>query len=304
MKEDVLRFIENGNKREEPASQAIEAVPPPSPKPSTPSASPSSSSLEPIPLTGTRKAMFKSLSLSTSIPHFTFSEEVDVTELESVRVALNKQLASTGATTTTTTTAPVPSKVTLLAYLLKALSMALHSNPIFTHRLESSTSGDVATRASEARLHPQSSHDVSIALSTSTGLLTPTLLGLERKSVLHIAGEIAALQTTVAAGNSLTHSQMGNGGLLTFSNIGTVGGTAASPVLPPTGQLAIGAVCKARWLPRYHSGDVAAPPVPRLILPATFAGDHRILQGTELAKLVCDWKALCEAPAIWSARMV
>lgn len=81
------------------------------------------------------------------------------------------------------------------------------------------------------------------------------------------------------------------------------------PVLPPTGQLAIGAVGRARWLPRYqdqvpgidHNGghDGTDGLVRRLILPVSFSADHRVVTGSELATLVLRWKHLLEHPALW-----
>lgn len=281
-------------------------------------------SLDPQPLTGIRKAMFRSLSASASIPVFTFTEEIDVTELETLRKQVNADLQRAASPRDGT-----PPKVTLLAFLLKALSTAMREHPLFLSRLnvpppsplppsqgqsEAAAPADTFARAaSAARLIPRSSHDISIALSTPSGLLTPTLRSVETLSVLEIAGRVAALQQKAAAGG-LGAQEMGDGGTLTLSNIGSIGGGLAgtTPVLPPTGQLAIGAVGRVIELPRYSdtipggdkggAGEVATL-VRRKILPVTFAGDHRVLQGTELARLVLRWKEVCERPGSWLVAM-
>lgn len=268
-------------------------------------AQPQSAPLDPQPLTGIRKAMFRSLSASASIPVFTFTEEIDVTELEALRKQVNADLSK--SKTPSGSGDAMPPKVTLLAFLLKSLSTAMKDHPLFLSRLSvpppsplppsqgeaSATPADTFARAaSAARLIPRASHDISIALSTPSGLLTPTLRSVETLSVLEIAGRVAALQQKATAGG-LGAQEMGDGGTLTLSNIGSIGGGLAgtTPVLPPTGQLAIGAVGRVVDAPRYSDtipgggrGDGQAVLVRRKILPVTFAGDHRVLQGTELAR--------------------
>lgn len=279
-------------------------------------------------LNGIRKAMFKMLSPSASIPVFTFAEEIDVTELEVLRRQLNATLAEESSSSLSSETKPA--KVTLLAFLLKALSAAMKEHPLFLSKLQlppppsGSSSADFAAQASAARLVPRRSHDISIALSTPQGLLTPTIRSVESHTVLSLASHIAKLQQSVKTKGGLGAEETGDGGTLTLSNIGSVGGglLGTTPVLPPTGQLAIGAVGRVMDLPRYadtvpgrgrasrtHSGgddDSAAQTslVRRKILPVTFAGDHRVLQGTELAALVLRWKQLCEKPSLWLASMM
>ncbi|CAO1621213.1 unnamed protein product [Jaminaea pallidilutea] len=283
---------------------------------------------QPQPLNGIRKAMVKMLSPSASIPVFTFAEEIDVTELEGLRRQLNSTLAEESSSSLSSETKPA--KVTLLAFLLKALSVAIKDHPLFMSKLQlppqpsGSSSADFAAQASAARLVPRRSHDISIALSTPQGLLTPTIRSIESHTVLSLASHIAKLQHSVKTKGGLGAEETGDGGTLTLSNIGSVGGglLGTTPVLPPTGQLAIGAVGRVMDLPRYADtlpgrgrttrtrsdgdDDPAAQSslVRRKILPVTFAGDHRVLQGTELAALVLRWKQLCEKPSLWLASMM
>ncbi|CAO1612740.1 unnamed protein product [Parajaminaea phylloscopi] len=264
---------------------------------------------DPQPLAGIRKAMFKSLSQSASIPVFTFAEEIDVTELESLRQQVNQDLASSPEDGSVGVR-----KTTLLPFLVKAMSVALHEHPLFLCRVQvpaGQSSASLAEQAAAARLVPRRSHDVSIALSTTAGLLTPTLRSVQSSSVFSIASRIAELQAKGSAG-PLSADDLGDGGTVTLSNIGSVGGglLGTVPVLPPTGQLTIGALGRIVDQPRYADtlpgasavgGDVL---VRRKVLPVTFAADHRVLQGTELAALVMTWKRLCERPGTWLAKMV
>lgn len=284
-------------------------------------ATPPQPSSQPQPLTGIRKAMFKSLSHSAAIPVFTFAEEVDVTELEALRKQINLDLAVKGKARESD--AASFSKVTLLPFLVKAMSIAMKQHPLFLCRLQiptptdaraSTGSGSVSfsEQANAARLVPRATHDLSIALSTPTGLLTPTLRSVESLSILELAQRIASLQSKASSG-PLSAQDTGDGGTLTLSNIGSIGGglLGTTPVLPPTGQLAIGALGRIQDLPRYAdtlpnyqaqqtqtgaSSSTADLLVRRKILPVTFAADHRVLQGTELAALVMTWKGLCERP--------
>ncbi|PWN29974.1 CoA-dependent acyltransferase, partial [Jaminaea rosea] len=251
---------------------------------------------EPQPLTGIRKAMFKALSHSAAVPIFTFTEEIDVTELEALRKQVNADLAMR-AKRNPASMEGQPSKVTLLSFLVKALSTAMHDNPLFLTRLQFNRA------ASAARLIPRAAHDISIALSTPNGLLTPTIRSVEGSTVLDLASRISFLQKK-ATSTGLGAAETGDGGTITLSNIGSIGGGlgGTTPVLPPTGQLAIGALGRIVDAPRYSdtvpggSKEGVATLVRRKILPVTFAGDHRVLQGTELANLVMRWKDLCERP--------
>lgn len=322
-KEDVQRFLVGGGSsqaREAASAQATEGMQP------TPHSA--SAAGEPQPLTGLRKAMFKSLGLSAYIPHFTFSEELDVTALESMRSSINAALAHASASgkpnplssllSSSSDPAQGPgqalTKITLFPLLLKALSLALPSHPLFLSKLSLPPNWHalpLSEQASAARLlGPRASHDVGYALSTPQGLMTPVLRNAEAKSVLAIAREIAAVGERARSGAPLGPEDFATstgGSTILLSNIGSSGaGTGASPVLPPTGELAIGAVCAVRqqWRPTGSGGkEGPASGEWRSVVPVTFAGDHRVLQGTELAALVREWKWWVENPYAWGAVM-
>ncbi|GAA5979421.1 hypothetical protein JCM5350_003897 [Sporobolomyces pararoseus] len=305
---------------------------PPQPQPQQ-----TSSSFDSIALSPTRRAMFKAMTSSLEIPHFAYSETIDVTLLERLRTSLNsnipieyrKTLSSKDQLAiermrqwrpqTTTTTKGEEGKfdrITLLPLLIKSLSTALHEHPLFTCTLSktSSSSND------EPTLVRRSSHDISIAVSSpspSGGLFTPVLRSIETQSVFSVASNLTHLQSFVSTGTSIPKfpSQFQGSGSITLSNIGAIGGKTTHPVIPPTGQLAIGAMGRVRVEPRFSKGseEERAKRVargeemeeesgrewriePRLVMDVSFSADHRVVEGVELARLVETWKNIIEDP--------
>lgn len=251
-----------------------------------------------VPLSSMRRAMFKAMTSTWTIPHFGYSDEVDVTHLDAIRrqAQASSQALALGSSGLADDGEGPTTRLTLLPLLVKAMSLAMRDFPLFRSQLD--VSGE--------KLHQRSSCDISIALSTEKGLLTPTIAEADALSTLDIAKHIASLQSAAASsGGSLSRSQLGpaRGGTLTMSNIGSVGGTGASPLIPPTGQLAIGALGRARYLPRYSDGGRGNDIVKRLILPVAFTADHRVVEGVELARLVDKWKRLVEEPGLWMVNM-
>lgn len=240
------------------------------------------------PLSGVRKAMFKAMSATWTAPHFGYSEEVNVTKLDLIR----KQLAQRR-------TLPLRDedgvdgenvKLTLLPFLLKALSLALQNHPLFRSTLD----------VQGMNLIQSDQHRLSLAFASSKGLVTPALRGDVRQlSIIDIARQIANLQK-LGAVRGLSQEELGSGATVTLSNIGSIGGTHTFPLIPPTGQLVIGAVGRTRVLPRF---DEAGNVVKASILPVSFSADHRVVEGVELARFVDDWKRLLEEPTAWLLHM-
>jgi len=177
------------------------------------------------------------------------------------------------------------SRLTVLPLLLKALSKAMVEWPLFR---SSVSSEDPASPAVAIRPHC----DISIALSTPTGLYTPTLLAVDSKSPYEVMGELRRLQ---ALGRSIPHAlspkeMPKRGGTITVSNIGAVGnGEWAAPLLVPGGGVAIVAIGRAKWVERegrkvYQVG-------------VSWSADHRVVEGAELAEFVECWRSWVEEPA-------
>ncbi|PWN50221.1 DNA repair helicase [Violaceomyces palustris] len=311
-KEDVIRFIEGRGSGPGPRSSTSTAS-------STPMASGHGEEglRETIELEPTRRAMFRAMTLTLQVPHFGYSDEIDVTELEGIRKQLSrnvpreyKAVAEGGEGEEAKF-----SKLTMLPLLVKAMSLALKDHPLFLSTLqlakEVQDTKDVQAQSNGAKLIRRSSHDISIALSSPKGLVTPCIESVEKQSIFDITSKIVRLQN-LASAKKLSPADLRATGTLTLSNIGSVGGgTYTHPVLPPTGQLAIGAMGRARHLPRYVAkgrqagGGEEAEEVleKRLILPVSFTADHRVVEGAELAKLVNRWKELIENPTSWFGLM-
>ncbi|GAA5859412.1 hypothetical protein JCM5353_004832 [Sporobolomyces roseus] len=308
--------------RPSPVSISTSSALPPSPTTSTT-----------IPLSSTRRSMFKAMSASLQIPHFAYSDTIDVTLLERLRLSLNSNVPLRYRKTLTSKDEANIEKsqqwgtnehsqrvektarcdrITLLPLLLKALSTAMHVHPLFSCTLSSSSS-------SEPSLTRRPSHDISVAVSSpspSGGLYTPVLRAVDSLSVFSVASNLTHLQSFLTPSSTIPQfpSQYQGAGSITLSNIGAIGGKTTHPVIPPTGQLAIGAMGRVRVEPRFAKGseEERAKRVargdetaevggewkiePRMVMDVSFSADHRVVEGVELARLVESWKNIIEDP--------
>lgn len=170
--------------------------------------SPISSGTVRVPFNAVRQAMFRSMSNALKIPHFGYSEQIDVTELERVRLELNS-------------TSEDGRRLTLFSLLIKAMGYALRSEPIFR-----------STLAEPFCFVQRQTVDISIALSSPQGLLTPLVPNVGQKTVFEIADHVRRLREFV---ESLPDSdrlpvfpeELGGNrpGTFTLSNIGVIGGS-------------------------------------------------------------------------------
>ncbi|SJX63432.1 related to lipoamide acyltransferase component of branched-chain alpha-keto acid dehydrogenase complex, mitochondrial precursor [Sporisorium reilianum f. sp. reilianum] len=289
-KEDVLKHIENGSSSSSSSASRSSATSTSASASASAAAAPGTTEI--IDLTPVQRAMFKAMTATLSTPHFAYSDEIDVTDLDKVRVQLSQSIPDryTNAADDASFT-----KLTLLPLLVKAMSLALHDHPMFRSTLNG-----------EHKLVRRSSHDISIALTSKVGLLTPCITDVQSKSVFDVSASITRLQTVAGSAKGLSPADLRSTGTITLSNVGAVGGgTYTHPLLPPTGQLAIGALGRSRILPRFASEvpslGVSDPDkiVRRLIMSVSFTGDHRVVEGADLARLVNRWKQLVENPSLW-----
>ena len=190
-------------------------------------------------------------------------------------------------------------RLTYLPILLKTLSKAMHQWPLFRSSITPSTSTSTDNSQSKAKptLTVRPHADISIALSTPTGLYTPTLRHVDRSSIYALSSQLkhlAHLGRQVPC--ALTPNDMPKrGGTLTVSNIGAIAAADfASPVLVPGGGVAIVAIGQAKWVWDVDSGDGKGQR--RLKVGVSWSADHRIVEGAELAAFVECWRAYVEAP--------
>lgn len=185
-------------------------------------------------------------------------------------------------------------KLTYLPILLKMLSKAMLEWPLFRSSITpswSASSGEKPTLT----LRPHA--DINIALSTPTGLYTPTLQRVDTHSVYSLASQlkhVSHLGRQIPS--ALTPAEMPKrGGTLTVSNIGGIGdGESASPVLVPGGGVAIVAIGRAKWVWDVNRGDGQGER--RLKVGVSWSADHRVVEGAELVAFIETWRSWVEAP--------
>ena len=239
---------------------------------SSPSHAPSTSqlktSLEPeesIPLTPVQSRMFKTMTRSLSIPHFSYADEIDITDLSALRQRLNA--------------ASLPDeKLSLLPFLVKALSLALHEFPLLNARIEMPNS-----EKDPPRLVLRRRHNIGIAIDSPSGLLVPVIKDVGDLSIPDIATEIRRLRS-LALASRLTMEDM-SGGTITVSNIGSIGGTYVSPIIASAEQIAILGLGKAKRVPEYvESEDGEVRIEAREVACLSWSADHRVVDGATVAR--------------------
>ncbi|KAI0292236.1 CoA-dependent acyltransferase [Multifurca ochricompacta] len=262
----------------------------------------------------TRYGMWKAMEKSLEIPHFGYSTSLDLTTLHTILPILNanipqhylppSQKPSTPPAASPSSFFPVPAppvppasgtydKLTYLPVLLKTLSKAMHSWPIF----RSSITPGIVSSGSKPTLTVRPHSDISIALSTPTGLYTPTVRAVDNHSVYSLASTLKHLAHLGRQDPSgLTPTELPRrGGTLTVSNVGAIGaGESAMPVLVPGGGVAIVALGRARWVWDVERGDGKGER--RLKLGISWSADHRVIEGAELAAFVETWRGYVEQP--------
>ena len=210
------------------------------------------------------------------IPHVTNHEDADITDLEAFRVQLNKENEKNKDV----------AKLTMLAFLIKACVATLKKFPDFNASLDPSTN--------DAIIRKNFWH-IGFAADTPNGLVVPVIKDADKKDVYEIARDLATLSEKARAGK-LTIAEM-QGATFTVSSLGGIGGTSFTPIINAP-EVAILGVARASMRPVYKDHTF----VPRLILPFTFAYDHRVIDGaagarftTFLSQALVDVKSLLEA---------
>lgn len=263
LKEDMLRHL---GELEGGAAPARAAQPEAGPKPAARAAQ---GEVEVIPIKGVRAAMARQMSHSVkTIPHFTYAEEIDLTELNRMRRGLNQRLENEGI------------KLTVMSLLIKSLSVALKRHPIVNSHM--SEAGD--------EIHQYAVHNIGMAIDSPMGLLVPNIKGVNNMSLREIAGEVKRLTESGRAGR-LSPDDL-KGGTVTISNIGAIGGTVTTPIINSP-EVAIVGIGRLQRLPRPNANDEL---VIRDIIQVSWSGDHRVLDGGTIARFNNDWKAMLEQP--------
>ncbi len=182
------------------------------------------------------------------IPAVTYHEDADITDLEAFRVQTNKENEKQG------------SKITMLAFLIKASVAALKKYPEFNSSLD----GD--------DLVLKKYFHIAFAADTPNGLVVPVIRNADQKGIFEIARETAELAALAREGK-LKPEQM-QGASFTISSLGGIGGTYFAPIINAP-EVAILGVSKAAMKPVWDGKAF----VPRLICPLSLTADHRVIDG-------------------------
>ncbi|KAI0762497.1 CoA-dependent acyltransferase [Fomes fomentarius] len=300
-KRDVDAYLQAGASRSPPLRDA-----------SRPNAQPGQDVM--VELNRTRYNMWKAMEKSLSIPQFTCSSSLDLTELHNLLPILNANIPkhylppsarsnhepviSPSSFYTSTPPPAVPSsgqytRLTYLPTLLKTLSRAMLEWPLF----RSSITPGSEYSGSKPTLTLRPHVDISIALSTPTGLYTPTIQAVDTQSVYSIASQLkhfSHLGRQIPS--ALTPKEMPKrGGTISVSNVGGIGAVeSAAPVLVPGGGVAIVAIGRARWVWDVERGNGTGER--RLKLSVSWTADHRVVEGAEMVAFLETWRAWIEAP--------
>jgi pyruvate dehydrogenase E2 component (dihydrolipoamide acetyltransferase) len=191
------------------------------------------------------------------IPHVTQHDEVDISDLETFRQALNDEHAKSGI------------KLTMLAFIVKAMVQCLKRFPEFNASLE----GDDLIL--KKYMH------IGFAADTPNGLVVPVLRDADKKGILDIARESSELAAKAREGK-LSPADM-QGGSISISSLGGIGGSFFTPIInaPEVAILGVGrGQMKPQWQARTTSFE------PRLMLPLSLSYDHRVIDGAAAARFI------------------
>lgn len=286
LKEDLI----NHQSGKSVAPKAAPANPPPSPiavKQAVPAtARPTTSVMtdRDEPIKGIRKAMVKTMTQANTVPHFTYCDDYDLSELVKLRKQLKKASKSKKE----------PIKMSYMPFIIRGCSLSLSQYPLLNAHVD----------AKCETITYKGSHNIGVAMDTKDGLLVPNIKNVQQLSLVQIANELSRLQQLGKAGRLSTDDL--TGGTFSLSNIGAIGGTYAVPVLLLP-EVAIGALGKIvrRAVPDeedesssdeddddqgYTSCRV------RSMMSVSWSADHRVVDGATMARFSNELKFLLENP--------
>ncbi len=218
---------------------------------------------------GVKAAMAKQMMASVStIPHFTYSDEIDLTDLIALRLQMKDEYQKQGV------------KLTMMPFFIKALSLAMKEYPA----LNSQVNDDCTEQTFF------DDHNIGMAVDSKVGLLVPNVKQCQLKSIVDVANEVTRLTESAREGR-VSPTDL-KGGTISISNIGVLGGTTTTPIINKP-EVAIVGLGKVQQLPRFNAkGEVEA----RSIMQISWSGDHRVIDGGTIARFNNLWKDYLENP--------
>ena len=225
---------------------------------------------ETIPVIGLRRKIAQKMQESKRrIPHFSYVEEIDVTELEALRAKLNQLHGATRG------------KLTVLPFLARAMVLALREFPQINARYDDEAG--VVTRYAGVHL--------GVATQTEGGLMVPVLRHAESLDLWPCAAGIASVAEGARSGKAARDALSGS--TITLTSLGALGGIASTPVINHP-EVAIVGVNRMAERPMLRGGQV----VGRLLMNLSSSFDHRVVDGMHAAQFIQAMRALLETPAL------
>jgi len=197
-----------------------------------------------------------------NLPLVTYHEEADITEMEAFRNALNAEKGKDEI------------KLTALLFILKAMVAAMKQFPSFNASLSSDGENLILKKY----------FNVGIAVDTPNGLVVPVLRDVDKKSISELSLELAEKSAKARQGKLMPADMQG--GCITISSLGGIGGTAFTPIVNAP-EVAILGITRAKMQPVWNGKEF----IPRLMLPLDLTYDHRVIDGAEGARFMATLKA-------------
>lgn len=225
---------------------------------------------EAVPVIGLRRKIAQKMQeAKRRIPHFSYVEEVDVTEIEALRAQLNAKYAAERG------------KLTLLPLLARAVVIALRDFPMMNARFDD----DAGTVTRYGAVH------LGIATQTDNGLMVPVLQHAEARDPWSLGAEVVRLAEAARTGKASRDELSGS--TLTITSLGPLGGIVTTPVINHP-EVAIVGVNRIVERPMFRNGAVVA----RQLMNLSSSFDHRVVDGMDAARFIQAVRALLEAPAM------
>jgi 2-oxoisovalerate dehydrogenase E2 component (dihydrolipoyl transacylase) len=226
--------------------------------------------VEEIKVTGLRRRISEKMVLATSrIPHITYVEEIDVTDLEDLRATMNAGRK------------PEQTKLTILPFLMRAMVKTIDEQPVVNAIFDD----DAGIISRHAAVH------IGIATQTPAGLTVPVVRHAEARCVWDCAAEVVRLAEAARTGSALREELSGS--TITITSLGAMGGIATTPIINHP-EVAIVGVNKIMTRPVWDGSQF----IPRKMMNLSSSFDHRVVDGWDAATFVQRVKALLETPAL------
>ncbi|WP_313700553.1 dihydrolipoamide acetyltransferase family protein [Achromobacter sp.] len=223
-----------------------------------------------VPVIGLRRKIAQKMAESKRrIPHFSYVEEIDVTELEDLRVQLNAKWGEQRG------------KLTLLPLLARAMVVALRDFPQINARYDDEAG--VVTRYGAVH--------IGVATQSDGGLMVPVMRHAEARDLWSMAAEITRLAQAVRSGSAGRDELSGS--TITITSLGPLGGIVTTPVInhPEVGIVGVNRIVER---PAFRNGAVVA----RKLMNLSSSFDHRVVDGMDAARFIQAVRALLEQPAL------